>query len=89
MIELVAISSTAATALGAYNLARYFAGAAIKKRRQVKEYRALVADVKAAVGFAKSTYAKVAGGEISPEDMEKAKAIAAHVKVLVAQAKVA
>lgn len=67
MIEILdplTVSSTAATALGAYNIARWFADQAIEKRRQAKNLRQLVAGVARTVRTVETVRSKVeaAGG---------------------------
>jgi len=79
MFDPLTISASAATALGAYNVARFVVTKAAEKRRKVKEAKNLAGDVRAAIGFAKKAYEAVSDG-LDDEERKKIKAFAAAVK---------
>jgi len=66
---LTTILGATTGALGSYNLARFVVTRAVKARRKAKATRDLVADVKAAVAYAKEIKAKVESGEVKPQDV--------------------
>jgi hypothetical protein len=78
MISALAIASSAASALGSYNLAAWAAKRAIKRRRQVKAFRGLVGDVRTGIGFIRTVRDAVSDGI---DDTERAK-IAATAKAI-------
>lgn len=71
-LEPFVLSTTAATALGAYNIARFIATNAIEKRRKIKETKEMIANVKAAVKYAKDVRTKIVAGDIDKEKLAAA-----------------
>lgn len=88
MISPLAVTSAIASALGSYNIARYVVTKGIEKRRKVKEYKRLAANIAKAVDFGEKLYTAASDG-ISPEEAAKAKAFADRVAAEVAKIKAA
>lgn len=83
MVSAFAAMSAALSGLGAYTAGSWLSSRAIKRRRQIKEVKAVAHDIKAVRDYTKKIIHRITDG-IDDEDRAKARVIAAHVRDMIA-----